>query len=108
MRDLKFTDVFTVIRIIKKAGISKQVRGIFADMDDKSSEKEVGAKFIFSVIENLGEAQEEITEFLASLKEIDKSELEKLSIEETMDLIMDFLNHPGLKSFLSSVSKLMK
>jgi hypothetical protein len=108
VRDLKFTDVFTVIRIIKKAGISKQVRGIFAEMDEDSSEKEVGAKFIFSVIENLGEAQEEITEFLASLKEIEKTEIEQLSIEETMDLIMDFLNHPGLKSFLSSVSKLMK
>lgn len=108
MRDLKFTDVFTVIRIIKKAGISKQVRGIFADMDGTSTEKEVGAKFIFSIIENLGEAQEEITDFLASLKEITKDEIEKLSLEETMDLLVDFLNHPGLKSFLSSVSKLMK
>jgi gamma-glutamyl:cysteine ligase YbdK (ATP-grasp superfamily) len=108
MRELKFPDVFTVIRIIKKAGISKQVRSIFAEVDEQATEKELGAKFIFSVIENLGEAQDEITEFLASLKEVDKATVEQLSLEETMELIMDFLNHPGLKSFLLSVSKLMK
>jgi hypothetical protein len=108
MRSLKFPDVFAVIRIIKKAGISRQVRGIFAESGEETSQKEIGAKFLFSCIENLGEAQEEITEFLASLKEVEKKEIEKLDLEETAELITDFLNHPGLKSFLSSVSKLMK
>jgi hypothetical protein len=108
MRDLKFPDVFAVIRIIKKAGISRQVRTIFAESGEETSQKELGAKFLFSVIENLAEAQTEITEFLASLKETNKEEVEKLSLEETMELLTDFLNHPGLKSFLSSVSKLMK
>lgn len=108
MRELKFPDVFTVIRIIKKAGISKQVRSIFADATEETSQKEIGAKFLFSCIENLGEAETEITEFLASLKEVDKVNIEKMSLEETTVLIMDFLGHPGLKSFLSGVSKLMK
>jgi hypothetical protein len=108
MRELKFPDVFTVIRIIKKAGISKHVRAIFADSTEETSQKEIGAKFLFSCIENLGEAQAEITEFLASLKEVDEKVIENMSLEETTELIMDFLEHPGLKGFLSSVSKLMK
>jgi hypothetical protein len=108
MRELKFPDVFAVIRIIKKAGISRQVRAIFADSTEETSQKEIGTKFLFSCIENLGEAQAEITEFLASLKEVEKSVIENMNLEETAKLLMDFLEHPGLKSFLSSVSKLMK
>ncbi|WHY75705.1 hypothetical protein QNH20_16425 [Neobacillus sp. WH10] len=108
MRSLKFPDVFAVIRIIKKAGISRQVRAIFAETSEETSQKEIGAKFIFLCIENLGEAQAEITEFLASIKEVSKEDIENLTLEETTELIKDFLNHPGLKSFLSSVSALMK
>jgi gamma-glutamyl:cysteine ligase YbdK (ATP-grasp superfamily) len=108
MRDLKFPDVFTVIRIIKKAGISRQARAIFAETSEDTTQKEIGARFLFSCVENLGEAQEEITDFLASLKQIEKKELENLSIDETIEMISEFLNHPGLKNFLSSVSKLMK
>ncbi|CAM3678787.1 hypothetical protein GCM10009865_47630 [Aeromicrobium ponti] len=108
MRDLKFTDVFAVVRIIKKAGISEQARSIFAGINKDTTEKEIGAKFLFSCIENLGEAQAEITEFLASLKEVQVSEIEKLKLEDTMELMTEFMNHKGLKSFLSSVSHLMK
>jgi hypothetical protein len=108
MRDLKFPDVFAVIRIIKKAGISEQARTIFAGIDKNTTEKEIGAKFLFACIENLEQAQGEITEFMASLKEVKKEEIENLSLEETTELITEFLNHKGLKSFLSSVSHLMK
>ncbi|TWE06401.1 hypothetical protein FB550_102423 [Neobacillus bataviensis] len=108
MRDLKFTDVFAVIRIIKKAEISSQARAIFAGIDKNTTEKEIGAKFLFSCLENLGQAQSEITEFLANLKGVEKSEIENLSLEETTGMIMEFMNHKGLKSFLSSVSHLMK
>lgn len=108
MRSLKFSDVFAVIRIIKKAGLSRQIRSIFADMDEETSEKELGAKFIFMCIENLGEAQEEITDFLASLNGVSKEEFEKLSLEEIVELLNDFFKQPGLKGFLLSVSKLMK
>jgi hypothetical protein len=88
MRELKFPDVFSVIRIIKKAGISRQVRAIFADSTEGTSQKEIGAKFLFSCVE--------------------KEVIEKMNLEETTELLMVFLEHPGLKSFLSSVSKLMK
>lgn len=108
MRELKFPDVFAVVRIIKKAGISEQARVIFAGINKDTTEKEIGAKFLFACLENLGQAQTEITEFLASLKEVDKKEIENLSLEETTELIMEFANHKGLKSFLSSVSHLMK
>jgi hypothetical protein len=108
MRDLKFTDVFAVIRIIKKAEISAQARDIFASVDKDSTEKEIGAKFLFSCLENLGQAETEITEFLASLKGVSKEDIKKLNLEQTTELIMEFVNHKGMKSFLSSVSHLMK
>lgn len=108
MRDLKFTDVFAVIRIIKKAEISEQARSIFSSIDKNTTEKEIGAKFLFSCLENLGQAQAEITEFLASLKGVEKTVIENLSLEETTEMIMEFINHKGMKSFLSSVSHLMK
>jgi hypothetical protein len=108
MRDLKFPDVFAVIRIIKKAGISEQARAIFAGIDKDTTEKEIGAKFLFACLENLGEAQKEITDFLASLKKVDPKEIEELTLDETTELIMEFVNHKGFKSFLSSVSHLMK
>ena len=108
MRDLKFTDVFTVIRIIKKAGISEQARAIFKDINKETTEKELGARFLFACVENLSDAEKEITEFLASLKEVEVDEIKKLNMTKTTEMFMELGNQPDLKSFLSSVSHLMK
>lgn len=111
MRNLQFSDVFAVIRIVKKAGLSRQARSMAvkaAESKGGIDPKELGMEFIFSIIEGLGDSQEEVISFFAKLKGVEESEIEKLSLEETVGMFEDFLKLPGLKGFFSKVLNTMK
>jgi hypothetical protein len=108
MRDLVFSDVFTVIRILKKAGISEQARAIFAEIGANASEKEVGAKFLFMCLENLGKVENELAEFLGDLKGIEPDVVKNMRLDEMAELLREFIGHSGFKSFFSTFSGLMK
>lgn len=101
MRSLKFTDVFTVSRILKKMQIKPNFS---ADHTQES----LGAEIIIKFFENLGDAEEEVTSFLADLKGMSKEDFQKLSFEESAKVLQEFKEMPGLKGFLDSVTKLMK
>jgi hypothetical protein len=100
MRELKFTDVFTVSRILKKMNIR-------AEFQAAMSAQQVGIVLMQQVMESLGEAEKEVTAFLADMKGIKESEIKKLTLDETFDLIEEFRSQPQLTSFFARVSKLM-
>jgi hypothetical protein len=113
IRELQFSDAFSLIRIIKKMNIKEEVKGIFADasgmtkeqIDELSNEK--GIHFVMMLVENLDRAEQEIYEFIASLSGIPKDQIAALQLEETFEILMQLTQLKGLKSFLQSVGKLM-
>jgi hypothetical protein len=100
MRNLQFKDVFTVSRILKKMQLKFDVKGL--------TQEELGAKLIYQFVENIGEAEEEVTNFLADLKGIDKARLQSSPIDEIFSLIEEFKKLPGLSAFFTQVGKSMK
>ncbi|MCM3665509.1 hypothetical protein M3204_13915 [Mesobacillus subterraneus] len=101
MRNLKFKDAFAVSRILKKMHIRP-------DVQDGMTQEQLGADLVFKFVENIGEAEEEVLEFLADLKGIKPDELAKMDFEEAAKMIEDFKNIKGLQSFFQQVGKLMK
>lgn len=114
MRNLQFQDIFKVIRILKKAGLSKQARTIMvkaaeAQANNKELDvKQLGLDFIFSILENSAEAEQEVYEFFAELKGSKPEEIKKMEFEEMMGMFEDFLKLPNLKGFFLKVSSMTK
>ena len=101
MRNLLFKDAFTVSRILKKMHIRP-------DIQDGITQEQLGADLVFKFVENIGDAEEEVTAFIADLKGMKPSELAGMDFEETAKLFEEFKEIKGLKSFFSQVGKLMK
>lgn len=100
MRNLELRDVFTLSRILKKMQLKIDTKGFSAE--------ELGNNLLFQFIENIGEAEKEVTEFLADLKGIDVERLRSSSIEEVFAMIDEFKELPGLNTFFTQVGKSMK
>jgi hypothetical protein len=101
MRELKLTDAFAVSRILKKMKIRPEVT-------ENITQQELGAQLIFKFIEGIGDAEEEVIAFLASLKEMKPEELKELGLEEFLNILEEFKSLKGLNGFLQQVGKLMK
>jgi hypothetical protein len=101
MRDLKLKDAFTVSRILKKMKIRPEVEGDI-------SQQELGAQILFKFVESIGDAEEEVTAFLADLHGKKADEFKELGLDEFVTLLEEFKNLKGLKSFFQQVGKLMK
>lgn len=101
MRALKLPDVFTVSRILKKMNIKPDFKSI-------QSSDQLGIELILKFVEGIGDAEEEVTSFLADLKGMKVEEIKQLDFEQSAELLKEFQELPGLKSFFMSVGKLMK
>ena len=111
MRNLQFQDTFKMLRILKKAGVSRQARTMMAmaaESKDKLNIKELGMDFIFSVLESLGDAEDEVYAFFASLTGKELKAVKEMNLDEMVGMFEDFLSLPDLKNFFSKVFKLMK
>ncbi|WP_100406265.1 hypothetical protein [Bacillus solitudinis] len=101
MRSLVFKDVFTMSRILKKMQIKPEYK-------KSMSQEELGIEIMLKVVEGIGDAEQEVTAFLADLKGIDVGRLATFDAEETFALIEEFKEHPQVNSFLQRAIKLMK
>lgn len=102
MRNLGFQDVFKVSRIIKKMNLKPD------DLQSINSQEAMGAAVIFKILENTGDAEEEITELIASLQGVSVDTVKDYDIEKTVEVFIEIANQPGIAGFLSTVGKLMK
>lgn len=115
MRNLQFQDVFKVIRILKKAGLSKQARIMMIKAAEKQKDdkiaidvKELGIDFIFTILENLGDAEDEVYSFFADLTRKEVDVIKKQELDEMVGMFESFLKIPNLNSFLPKVLSMMK
>lgn len=119
MRELKGTDIFTIMNLMNKLDIinpikellggdkREEILAMFKDDDIENQEEQLGLVLGIDiaslVIERLPKAQNDINQFLATLCKTELSVIEELSILEYVGLIKDFFGHSDLKAILSSI-----
>ena len=115
MRELKTSDVFSAMRVIKAAGVKDEIKRIALEINEKKevNQREIGAELILSVIEGLSEKKAEnmMYEFLAGPLEMDAARIGELTITELIEKIKDLgkLESPeGWASFFKSLAALIK
>ncbi|PSL42125.1 hypothetical protein B0H99_101373 [Planomicrobium soli] len=100
MRELSWKDVFAVSRILKKMQIRFEYK-------EGMTMEQMGTAFFQAFIENIGEAETEVTKFFADLKGVKPAVIEKYTMKETLELIKELKEMPDLQSFFSLVSESM-
>lgn len=111
MRNLQFQDTFKILRIMKKAGLSRQARTLMlkaAESEGDIDVKSLGMDFIFSVLENLGDAEDEMYAFFADLTGKSTDDIKQMDLDEMVGMFEDFLSLPNLKTFFSKAFNMMK
>lgn len=95
LRGLKTKDIFALSRVIKAMGITVDVK---AGMKGN----EIGAQLIKQVIENFGDAEGELSAFIADLAGLTKEQFLDLDFEDTVEIIKEFRNLKGIQGFFTS------
>lgn len=123
LRKLTSKDIFPMIRLIKKFGIAEfkkcfdpKTIASFVNSKDETSkealESAVGMNIILEVAEivigNLGNCENEIFDFFASISNLKRKEIEKLPMDEFMQMIIDFVKKEEFEDFFKVVSTLLK
>lgn len=120
-RTLEATDVFPVLTLIKKIGF-KEFKECFQSEELIKIAKSggngeditisAGMEIMFDVasviISNIGACQDDIFNLLASVSNLERTEIEKLSMADLAEMIIDFIQKDDFKDFFKVVSKLLK
>lgn len=123
LRKLTSKDIFPMIRLIKKFGIAEfkkcfdpKTIASFAKSKNGATEEElesaVGMNIILEIAEivigNLGNCENEIFDFFASISNLKRKDIEKLPMDEFMQMIIDFAHKEEFEDFFKVVSTLLK
>lgn len=131
MERLTLNSVFKFLAIIKKIGINKAVH-LFTkyleyeraeincaaeetDTKEMTEQKElVKSKVqmemfasVANIIENISEAEAEISTFGAVLLGVTKEEFATLSLDEVLDILIALKDHPDIQAFTKSLQKVL-
>lgn len=78
------------------------------EISKETTQEQLGIQLTTKFAEGLGDAEGEITSFLADLKGIDKERIQQYSFSETFALIEELKEQEDLKGFFMQVAKLTK
>lgn len=87
MRNLNNSDLFKVMRIMRKANIKSELAEM--QLPDSVNEEQYGAMMILQVIESAPQAEQEIFQFLADIANVEVKEIE----EDEFDLLPKIIEH---------------
>ncbi len=119
-RRLDAPDIFPVLNLIKKIGFkefkecfkSDELKDIAKSGDDDSATMAAGMTIIFDiagiVIDHIGNCQDDIFNLLASVSNLTREEIEKLSMAELAEMIIELVQKDDFADFFKVVSKLLK
>lgn len=128
LKTLTSKDVFALVRIIKKFGISQfkecffnqNIKKIFEEKSEESEDNKsvdkaleaVGLEVAFDianiVVSNITECEDEIYAFLSQISNLNKKQIENLSMVEFFEMIVDVIQKKEFKDFFGLVSKFLK
>lgn len=131
LRDLAAKDVFPMVKIISKIGInefmnafeSEEIKKLISAIstDNEAKEEDSGEKDGMTVIgitvalniantllEHLGDCEQEIYAFLCGLSGKDKEELMEMPMNTFLEMVVDVFKKEEFRGFIGVVSRLAK
>jgi len=97
MRELQFSDVFKMARIIRKLGIKEQLMGL--KWDAATDSRQVGLQMAAILIENLDKAEKDVLEFIADLAEEKVEDVRRWSLKRLAEFFAELGKMEGLADF---------
>lgn len=116
-RKLEPSDLFMVIRLVKKIGLdnlSKSFEGqkIASLLQDGNNETQVGMAVVFDiaqvVIDRIADCENEIYDLLEKTSNLTKKEIKSLDIDVFIQMIIDFVQKEDFKKAFTTVMSLFK
>ena len=113
-RELNSTDLFPMIRIVRKIGVDK-FKSMFNDeemkalikgkQDEMSNEGSIALMLDVAqvVIDGVGDCENEIFSLFARVSNMDEKEIKALDLATFTTMIIDFFKKDELKDFLRAV-----
>ena len=99
MRKPNIKDAFLMSRIIKKIDLKN------ADIKWEEKAETVGKEVIFYIVENIDKVEDEVSELISNIFEVEKEK----ALEVTLDEVFEQLkNIEGIKNFFQQAGKLTK
>ena len=123
LRKLESKDIFPMFRIISKIGIDEfkkcfsndEIKDLIASKGEVEFDKlasivgvSVGFDIASIIVTNIPKCENEIYDFLASISDLKRKELEKLPMNIFLEMIIDLIKKEEFKDFFGVVSKLFK
>lgn len=123
LRKLKATDAFLIIKLINKFGImefkkcfnANEIAKLAENKEGLSKEElteKVGFNIILScvsvIFENIDKCENEIFEFLSAVSNLNRKQVECLSLAELAQMIIEIFQKDEFKDFYKVVSGLLK
>jgi len=99
MRKPNIKDAFLMSRIIKKIDLKN------ADIQWEEKAEIVGKEVIFYIIENIDKAEDEVSELISNIFEVEKEKALEVPLDEVFEQLK---NIEGIKNFFQQAGKLTK
>lgn len=99
MRKPNIKDAFLMSRIIKKIDLKN------ADIKWEEKAETVGKEVIFYIIENIDKVEDEVSELISNIFEVEKEKALEVSLDEVFEQLK---NIEGIKNFFQQAGKLTK
>lgn len=106
LRNIAASDVFLMVKILKKAGIKN-----FAEMiqtSAKGQEAATGLQFVDVILDRLPECENEIYNLLSALSGIPAEEIAKLDADVFIGMIYEVFQNPKFKDFIGVALRYVK
>ena len=99
MRKPNIKDAFLMSRIIKKIDLKN------ADIKWEEKAEIVGKEVIFYIIENIDKVEDEVSELISNIFEVEKEKALEVPLDEVFEQLK---NIEGIKNFFQQAGKLTK
>ena len=99
MRKPNIKDTFLMSRIIKKIDLKN------ADIKWEEKAETVGKEVIFYIIENIDKVEDEVSELISNIFEVEKEKALEVLLDEVFEQLK---NIEGIKNFFQQAGKLTK
>lgn len=111
MRNLKTPDFFKFSKIIRKMGLREDLKKVARDVADIKPEdkakvlNEMQIELLMIFVENIGNAENEIYEFISNVSEKPVKELKDMDFDEFMGILKEIFLSDEIKSFFITALK---
>ena len=105
---LSLSATFAIVGLIKKAVTPDVIKTIISNQSKDVSDLDRGVIVISELFEVLEDAEEKIYEVLAKILGATPAEVESLALEEIVEIVIAFKDHPDVDFFTKKLPVMLK